>query len=57
MSVGRVIVHTTVMMLTGSAVQAGVKRGKEWLKDRKDRKGKEPESDPKEVGSVTQVDE
>jgi hypothetical protein len=57
MSVGRIIVNTTVMMLTGSAVQAGVKRGKEWLKDRKDRKDLEAKEEPKEVGSVTQMDE
>lgn len=56
MSLGKLIVQTATMIITGKAINAGIEKGKKKYADYKEKKVAEAE-DPKQVGSVTQVDD
>lgn len=54
MSFGKLIAQTATMILTGKVVNAGFEKGKQKYAEYKEKKA--DASDPKQVGSVTQVD-
>lgn len=58
MSFGKLIAQTGVMILTGKIVNEGFEKGKKKYAELKAKKAAaKGEADPKQVDSVTQIDE
>jgi len=56
MSFGKLVAQTATMILTGKVVNEGFERGKQKYAEYKERRAATGKDDPKQVGTVTQVD-